>query len=280
MRPTVRAILVALSLTTVSLDAHAAERPPGPDEPSPGAVAALESYTETARIGTAGWLQGEFAYRALLAGYADFGDELTIHQGELLLDYTASRKFQIGAGWHLFGHVNSDFSAVSGVGDPYLRGKLSLPLSEGLRPQALAIVAETRFGIGQEPATQTGFTLTLLGAYTVQLGDLEIDANAGVIVNSAQTPATLSVPLAVRGAYGPMSWLRGYVEFSETLTVDALRSSETRLGAGVSIQPTPRVVVHVGGGVGLSESLPAGVFQVGLAVQAVQASELEMDYGP
>ena len=280
MRSIDHAILVALCAITLPADALAGERPPGPDEPSPGAVAALESYTETARIGTPGWVQAEFAYRAQIGAYEDFGDELTLHEGELLLDYTASRKFQIGAGWHIFGHAPVSFSAVSGVGDPYLRGKVSVALPAGLRPQALAVVFQTRFGIGQDPATQNGFTLTALGAYTVQLGDLEIDANAGVIVNSAQTPATLSVPLGVRGAYGLATWLRAYVEFSETLTIDALRSSETRLGAGVALQPAPRIAVHIGGGVGLSESLPAGVFQVGLAVQAVQAADLEMDYGP
>jgi hypothetical protein len=210
----------------------------------------------------------------------DFRDELTLHQGELLLDYTASQKFQIGAGWHMFGHVPISFSSLSGVGDPYLRAKLAVLLPEGLRPQAVAFIVQTRFGVGQPPATQDGFTLTLLGAYTVQLGDLEIDLNAGVIVNSARTPATLSVPLGVRGAYGLAEWLRAYVEFSETLTVDDLRSSETRLGGGVAVQPIPRLAVHLGGGLGLSEDLPASYFQIGLAVQAVGASDLEMNYGP
>ncbi|MFT6400093.1 MAG: hypothetical protein ACJAYU_004863 [Bradymonadia bacterium] len=75
-------------------------------------------------------------------------------------------------------------------------------------------------------------------------------------------------------------WLRAYVEFSETLTVDNLRSSETRLGGGVAVQSIPRLAVHLGGGLGLSEDLPASCFQIGLALQAVEASDLEMNYGP
>lgn len=269
------------SLLLLSASASAVDRPPGPDEPSPSAIASFESQTESARIGTPGWLQVEFAYRALVNALRDdWGDELTMHQGELLLDYSFTRKFQLGAGWHMFAHAPADFGGQSGVGDPYLRGKLSLPLAAGQRPQALAVVMETRFGIGQEVASQDGFTLLALGAYTVQLGDLEIDANAGVQINSASEPYAFAIPLGVRGAYRLSGWLRAYAEFNETLVLDALRGSQTSIGAGLSAEVTPRVVVHVGGGAGLTEGLPSGIFQFGVAFQAAHRSEFEMDYGP
>lgn len=272
--------LFALTLS-LAVPAHAVDRPVEPNEPSLGAIANLESQTESARIGTPGWLQVEFAYRAAVAALRDdWGEDLTLHQGEFLLDYSFTPQFQLGAGWHLFARAATDFGAERGVGDPYARGKLSLPISGGDRPQALALVAETRFGIGQPPATQDGFTLNALGAYTVQLGDLEIDANAGVTINSASTPYAFAVPLAVRGAYGLTDSLRAYAEFNETLVLDALRSSQTSIGGGLSVQPVPRLVVHVAGSAGLSEGLPAGTFQFGLAFQAAQGADFVIDHGP
>ncbi|MFT6396065.1 MAG: hypothetical protein ACJAYU_000807 [Bradymonadia bacterium] len=279
MRPTALTFATILTLLA-SPHADALERRPGPDEESPGAVSVLESFVETARLGTPGWLQGEFAYRAAFAAYDNFGQELTLHTGELLIDYTISRKFEVGLGWHMFGVLPDEFSKISGVGDPYLRGKLSLPLQSTNNPQALGVLVETRFGLGQHPVTYDGFTATILGIYTVQMGDLEIDANAGIVINSAGAPSTLAVPLGGRGAYGLSPWLRVFVEFTETLVLDSLRSSQTQLGAGVAAQPVPRVSVHLGGGIGLSENVPAGYFQVGVAFQAAQAADLQMNYGP
>lgn len=279
MRPIAPA-LVALVALVASTHAAALERRAGPDEESTGAVSVLESSVETARIGAPGWIQGEFAYRAAFAAVDSFGSDLTLHTGEIQLNYTISRKFEAGAGWHLFGVLPDEFSRVSGVGDPYLRGKLSLPLPSANNPHALGILAEARFGAGQYPVRQDGLTATILGMYTVQMGDLEIDVNAGVVINSAGVPATLSVPLGGRGAYSLNPWLRLFAEFTETLVLDSLRSSQTQLGGGAAVQPSPRISIHLGGGLGLSENVPAGYFQLGVAVQAVHAAELEMNYGP
>ncbi len=272
--------LVASATLLGSANASAIDRRPGPDEESPGAVSALESSVESARIGSPGWLQGEFAYRAAFAAYETFGEELTLHTGELLIDYTISRRFQAAAGWHMFGVVPDEFSKVAGVGDPYLRGKLCLPLQSANNPHAVGIVAEARFGVGQVPVTQSGFTATILGIYTVQMGDLEIDANAGIVINSDGSPGTLALPLRGRGAYSLNPWLRVFIEFTETLILDSLRASQTQLGAGAAVQPTPRVSIHLGGGVGLSENVPAGYFQIGLALQAASTADLQMNYGP
>ena len=168
-----RSAVIAFATTvTLLASAHASaiDRRPGPDQESTGAVSVLESSVETARLGSPGWIQGEFAYRAAFAAYENFGQELTLHTGELLIDYTISRRFQAGVGWHMFGVIPDEFSKISGVGDPYLRGKLSLPLQSANNPHAIGVVAEARFGVGQVPATQSGFTATILGIYTVQMG--------------------------------------------------------------------------------------------------------------
>lgn len=264
-------IPLAFILLLAATPATATEPLPVPgDGGSPSAQGTLATEVESARMGTVGWLEAELAYRAAINAYRVFDNELTLHTMDLLLGYPVRDTMEFRAGWRMFGVVpGDDFDQNAGVGDPWIDAKFALrQLPEADYPHTLSIVGRFQPGIGQTPATVTGVTFAALALYTVRIGEIELDGNAGVQVNTDDNPSYFSLPIGGRIVWLAEPWMNVYGEVVETLHFTDLRSSETQIAAGCALRPIDQFEFNVTGGIGLSESLPAGFIQLGVAFHA------------
>jgi len=234
-----------------------------------GAQSTLGSVVRSARFGRPGWLEAEIAYRAGLDTAEQGATEgFSLHTGELLLAYPVRDGLEFGLGWHVFGVVPTEgLDPIQGVGDPYAEGKFSLiRLPDGDRPAALSLLVRARPGVGQFPVTRDGLTLSTAALYTLRISGFELDLNGGVAVNTADDPTVVALPLGARLMYPRRSWLNLYVEVVERLHVPGLRESQLHVAGGVGLAPSRRVAFDIVGGLGLSESLPAGFLQLGMTL--------------
>lgn len=243
-------------------DAPVGEPPPPGEGPTPYAQPTLVSFNESARLAAPRVLEGEFAYRASIAGARRLGRDATLHTGDVLLGY-ALEDMEFRLGWHMFGVASySQYSSDVGVGHPWFTGKFAIRgLAEAQHPHQLSIVATLEPGIGQSPVRVPGLTGSARAAYTIRFNQVELDANAGLAFNTADAPSFLSLPLGARVVWLAQPWLDVFGEFVQALHFTDLRASETLLAGGCSFRLLDGFDASLTGGVGLSTSLPAGFIQ-------------------
>lgn len=276
MRPNGLQLAVLASTLLVASSAAATDPTPPPGAgAAPHAQSNLNSEVQSARIGAVGMLETELAYDALFNAYDDLRDELTLHSMDLLLGYVPRDSMEFRIGWTMFGVVpGDDFDNIAGTGDPWVEGKFALiEIPDGNNPHTLALSGRIQAGIGQDPVTVPGATFEALALYTVRFEAIEVDANAGVAVNTADNPSYISLPLGGRVVWLFRPWMDFLGEITETLHFTRLRSSETQFAAGLAARPDNAVELTFTGGLGLSESLPAGFVHFGLAFHMADFGE-------
>lgn len=261
-------IPIALALVAGPATAAAEPVPVPGDGASPVAQSTLDTFTESARLGAVGWLETELAYRASINAYESYDTELTLHTLDLLLGYPVRETMEFRVGWRMFGTVpGDDFDSIAGVGDPWFDGKFALTgLPDAANPHALSLLARFRPGIGQAPVTVPGATFEARALYTVRVGpSVELDANAGLAFNTDDNPSYVSLPVGGRVVWMALDWLDVRGEIVEKLHFTNLRGSTTEVGVGAGMRPVDAIELTLTGGLGLSESLPAGFLQLGVA---------------
>lgn len=266
-----RSLLVAL-VVLVAGAAAAQEQAPAPTGPGsaptedPRVRSTLNTVVESAHLGPPGVLGMELAYRAAIDGYPTPWGDRTLHTGILQLAYPVDDRMEFRLGWDMFGVAADDRDNISGVGDPWFEGKFAFRRLPAIDyPHALAIIGSIRPGIGQDPVKVTGVTFAATGVYTIAFDPIDLDVLAGIAINTDDNPSYLSLPLGGRVVWPALDFVDVYGEVTETLHFTRLRSSETQIGAGCAVRPADSLELTVTGGLGLSESVPAGFVQLGIA---------------
>lgn len=241
------------------------------------------TYSDNAGFIVPGWVEMELGYSAAfnscptvtldpVTGLTTAQDGTCALQAvQALAKWSPVANQEYRVGWDAFGSLGlPGDDSIRGVGDVYVQGKFGIPL-DIMEPERhrLAILGEVRPGFGQQPVTQPGLSLGAWAVYSTFPGVFQVHAQAGLRATGLFDEFGLQLPLSAVFGYSPITDLVVFGEFVEILQLDSLQRSQTQLLAGVAWSPISSVMLDLSGGVGLTETVPAGLFQIGLTFLAL-----------
>jgi len=260
-------------------------QPPPPEaarEQRPAANPSRPAYSDNALIVATGWLELEAGLMLAFQQCSTFTPDgletvprsCNLQMVPLLAKLAVSKVLELRLGWDIYGSQTYGTETTMGVGDLYAQGKM-LILLDVERPEMhrLAVLAEVRPGIGQEPIGTRGLGLSGYAIYSTFPSVLQVDVQAGVELEGIFSETVPWIPLSAVLSYAPIDQLVIYSEFVQRLRLSGLSASESSLMGGVGWIPTRSVVVDLSAVLGLTETLPDVVINMGVTVAAARVSD-------
>jgi hypothetical protein len=240
------------------------------------------TYSDNAGFVVPDWIELEVGYGAafdscptlavdpVLGATSVQDGRCTLQSLEMLAKWSPRDLQEYRVGWDVLGvQTVPGRNATRGAGDPYIQAKFGIPLDiEDPEMHRLAILGEVRPGIGQAPLSGDGFALSAWAVYSTFPRAYQVHAQAGMRVTGLLDDFGLQLPLSGVFGYSPIDDLVVFGEFLEILQLNSLQESQTRLLAGLAWSPISSVALDLSGGVGLTRTVPAGIFQLGLTFLA------------
>lgn len=238
-------------------------------------VASVSRPTQTDRADLVheGWLEMEFGWSQAFA-------ERNLQVGTVQAKYAPLDILEVRLGWDIFGvlgPLDRDVAGLdesdAGVGDLFAAAKIGIPLDiDEPERHRLAVLTTLRPGIGQQPVTVDGLNLGAFAVYSTFPGPVEVDVQAGVQLRGIFETAYVDLPLSSAVRWRALPWLSAVGEVAETLTFEDLNESQTSLLVGALFHASDALVFDASTSLGLSESLPDAVLQLGLTWLAAPVS--------
>lgn len=249
-------------------DSLADESAASPESESFGPNPVRPKFTENATLMTPGWFELETGY------FLGLGQEQNLQRLHALAKFGISQSSEFRIGWDVFGQADVGSISTRGVGFPYGQAKfgVELPTANGGH-QNIALLAEVRPGMGQDPVNSEGLVLTGLGIYSAFPGSVRVDVQTGLTLQLLTDEPNFWLPVSAAVTHRAFPWLDVFGEAVERVQLNDINASETFVGAGAGWLASRRVTVDGGVRIGIQPEISAVTAMAGLTWMLAELSE-------